>query len=236
MFIAYTDASVKGEKAFLGFIIFFEDNSKINRRIIINDVTDSNIAEGLAINEFLSFVQYYKLKKGLILFDSNGVKSQLKKKGRKIHKYLPKNVKKTLQSLQIRTQVIPRKWNLAHTICYRDRFLASSRVSDINRSYYSQLPDYPEYFLQPSVLEEYRSSYKKTSATFHEAQTRLNKKIWLADLLEEEDDVKVYVIHDRKIKVHKDTIVKISKVNHAGIGNHWRVKRRRAKLKKILDN
>ncbi|MFC0472468.1 hypothetical protein ACFFHM_18760 [Halalkalibacter kiskunsagensis] len=98
MFLAYTDASVKNNKAFLAFVIVFEDKSIISKRIVI-DESDNNVAEALAISELLSFLKYYNLKDGLILFDSNGVKSQLKKRGRKIHKFLPKDIKKTLNIL-----------------------------------------------------------------------------------------------------------------------------------------
>ncbi|WP_352523306.1 hypothetical protein [Heyndrickxia oleronia] len=42
---------------------------------------------------------------------------------------------------------------------------------------------------------------------------KLNKKIWLGDLVEDSDGVKVYTIHDKRIKVYEDTIVKISKVD-----------------------
>lgn len=230
MYIAYTDASIKdGKKAFLAFKIFFEDKRTICRRIVVNDVTDSNIAEALAVIELLTFVKYYNLKKGLILFDSNYVKSQLRKKGGN----LPNNIKKTLQNLQIRTQVINRKYNVAHRICYKDKFFVSSAISDIERSCYSRVPDYPAYYLQPSVLEDYRSLYNKRYATFHEAQSKLNKQIWYADLIENSDGVKVYAIHDRRIKVHENTIVKISKVNFSDIGNHYRILRRRAMLKSL---
>ncbi|MBT2736194.1 hypothetical protein [Bacillus sp. ISL-7] len=61
---------------------------------------------------------------------------------------------------------------------------------------------------------------------------KLNKKIWLADIVEDLDGVKLYVIHDLRIKV-LGIIVKISKVNNVRISNHWRVFRRGNKLKKI---
>jgi hypothetical protein len=215
VFIAYTDASIGNKKAYLAFVAVFEDKSIIRRRIVVNE-SDSNIAEALAIKELLSFLVFYNFRGGLILLDSNGVKSQLKKKGRKIHKYLPKDTKEILRNLQIRTQVIPRKYNVAHGICYEDKFLKSNSVSSINRLFLQKQPEYPHYLMQLSVLEEYKQLFNKLRMTFHEAQMKLNKKIWLADLVEEVADFKVYVIHNMKIKVYRDTIVKLNKGDYEG--------------------
>ncbi|WP_404323936.1 hypothetical protein LG298_09790 [Cytobacillus firmus] len=232
MFVAYTDCSIKEGTAFLAFVIVFEDKRVIRRRIVCNE-TDSNIAEALAINELLSFLCRYNFRDGLLLFDSNGVKKQLKKKNRLIHKYIPKDTYRELRGLNVRTQLINRKLNLAHRICRCDKYLPSHPISLINRKYYQSVENYPDLYLQPSVLKEYREIYNKRSATFHEAQMKLNKKIWLADLVEDLDGVKVYQLHDKRIKVHGDTIVKISKVNYVPIGSHWRVKNTR--LKKLLN-
>lgn len=211
MYIAYTDASVKEGYAFLAFVIFFENNMRIKRRIVVNGINDSNIAEALAVSELISFLKNYNFKKGLILLDSNGVKNQLKKKGRKIHNYLPADFKNTLFNLKIRTQVIPRKYNVAHSLCYTGNFSKSSHVSDIKLS---RLPDYPDYYMQLSVLEEYRKLYNEPLVTFHKAQWNLNKKIWLNDHVEKLDTVKIYVNQDIRIKVIDDTLVKIWKVNY----------------------
>lgn len=212
MFLAYTDASVKNNKALLAFVIIFEDKSKVRRKIVVNE-SDNNIAEALAIAELLSFLKYYNMRKGLIFFDSNGVKSQLKKRGRKIHNYLPKDTKQTLNNQQIRTQVIPRKYNLSHRICNEDKFFKSNIVSEINRSVYDSVPAYPDYFMQLSVLEEYRVIFNKPFATLHEVQIKLNKKIWLGKLVDDLEGVKVYQLYDKRIKVHGDTIIKITKVD-----------------------
>jgi hypothetical protein len=52
MFLSYTDASVRNNKAYLAFVIVFEDKSVIRRRIVCNE-SDNNIAEALAIAELL---------------------------------------------------------------------------------------------------------------------------------------------------------------------------------------
>ncbi|MGG1400192.1 hypothetical protein ABE288_20570 [Bacillus salipaludis] len=235
MFLAYADASVKNKTAHLAFVIVFEDKSVVYRRIVV-DESDNNNAEALAITELLSFLNYYKLKKGLILLDSNVVKSQLKKKGRKIHKYLPNNTKETLKYLEIRTQVIPRKYNVAHRVCYTDKAYESTPIPAINRGYYRKVENYPDYFLQLSAFEEYRRLFNKPFSTFHDAQLKLNKKIWLAEPVEDSDGIKVYEIHDKRIKVFRETIVKIYSVNYIHIGNHWRSIRWEKKLKRILKS
>ncbi|WP_155928732.1 hypothetical protein [Bacillus sp. UNC41MFS5] len=191
VFIAYTDCSVKGGTTFLAFVIIFEDKSIIRRRIVV-DESDSNVAEALAISELLSFLRYYNLRDGLLLFDSNGVKKQLRKKSSKLHKHIPKDTYKGLRNLNVRTQVFPRKFNLAHRVCYENKCFTSHPISLINRSYYQKIENYPDYFIQLSVLEEYRQLYKKRLATFHEAQMKLNMKRWLGDIVEDLDGVKVY--------------------------------------------
>ncbi|MEH7082777.1 hypothetical protein V7139_08585 [Neobacillus drentensis] len=234
MFIGYTDASIRNQKAFLAFVIVFEDKSKISRRIVVNQ-TNNNFAEALAFKELISFLDYYNFEGGLILFDSNGLKSHLKRSRRKTNKYLSKDTKEILRRLNVRTQVIPRKYNVAHQVCSKNKLLKPNPISSIKRHYYQKVENFPDYHLQLSVLEEYRQIYNKRSTTFHEVQMKLNKKIWLADLIEDLEGVKVYQNHDKRIRVHRDTIVKISKVNYVQIGNHWRVMKRRIKLKKILE-
>lgn len=234
MFVAYTDCSIRGGTGFLAFIIIFEDKNKIKRRIVVNE-SDSNIAEAMAISELLSFLSYYNIRDGLLLIDSNGVKKQLRKKSRKLDKHIPKDTYKALRSLNVRTQVIPGKFNLAHRVCYENKYFTSHPISLINRRYYQKIANYPDYFMQLSVLEEYRQLYNKRFATFHEAQMKLNKKIWLGDLVENLDGVKVYQLHDKKIKVHGDTIIKITKVNYVQIGSHWRVMRRRKKFSNLIN-
>ncbi|RVT65294.1 hypothetical protein [Niallia taxi] len=234
MFISYTDASIKNKKAYLGFVVIFEDSSVIRRRIVV-DESNNNIAEYLAICELISFLEYYNLKKGLIVFDSDSVKHQMKKNRKKIFNNILINIEDSIRELQLRTQVIPRKLNVAHKLSYQEKFRPSAIISEINRSYYDKVPNYPEYYMQLSVLSEYRQIYNKRLASFHVAQMSLNKKIWLADLVEDLNDIKIFAIHDRRIKVVKDTVVKIWKVNYVQISNHWRVIRRRKKLKKLIE-
>lgn len=221
MFIAYSDASVKGEETSLAFFIVFEDKSEIKRRIVVNE-RDNNVAEALALSELLAFLKYYNLKKGTILLDSKTVKVQLKKecknnkakkRGKKNRRYLPKGIYKVLEKLQVRTQLITRTRNAAHKICYRENFMLSTPISKVNRKYYQGLETYKDYFMQQSVLDEYRKVHNNPSATFHEAQINLNKNIWLADLVEDTEVTKVYEIHDKRIKVVDDTVVKVWEVS-----------------------
>lgn len=104
MFIAYTDASVQNDRTYLAFVIVFEDKSTIYRRISV-DETNNNKAEIMAYFELVAFLKYYKVEKGTILFDSNYVKSHLKRKRTKLIQYIAKKIK----TLQITTQVISRK-------------------------------------------------------------------------------------------------------------------------------
>ncbi len=222
MFIAYSDASVREGETSLGFFIVFEDKSEIRRRIVVNE-RDNNVAEALALSELLAFLNYYSLKKGTILLDSKAVKSQLKKeckhnkarkRDRKNRRNLPKGIYKVLEKLQIRTQLISRTRNVAHKVCCRKEFILSTPISQVNRKYYQVLGTYKDYFMQQSVLDEYRKIHNNPSATFHEAQIDLNKEIWLADLVEDTEMTKVYEIRDKRIKVVQDTVVKVCKVNY----------------------
>lgn len=223
MFIAYSDASVRDKETSLGFFIVFEDKSEIRRRIVVRE-RDNNVAEAMALSELLAFLKYYNLKKGTILLDSNGVKAQLKKEWKnnnkvkkrrrnKKRRYLSKGIYKVLEKLQVRTQLITRTRNVAHKVCYGEEFILSTPISKVNRKYYQALETYKDYFMQQSVLDEYRKIYNNPSATFHEAQIDLNKEIWLADLVEDTEMTKVYGIRDKRIKVVQDTVVKVCKVN-----------------------
>ncbi|MED5245124.1 hypothetical protein [Priestia sp. LL-8] len=220
MFIAYSDASVRDEETSLGFFIVFEDKSEIRRRIVVHE-HDNNVAEAMALSELLAFLKYYNLKKGTILLDSNGVKAQLKKEWKnnnkvkkrrrnKKHRYLSKGVYKVLEKLQVRTQLITRTRNVAHKVCYGEEFILSTPISKVNRKYYQALETYKDYFMQQSVLDEYRKVHNTPSATFHEAQINLNNTISLADIIEIESDFRTYQLKEKKIRVYKDTIVKIS--------------------------
>ncbi|WP_156418823.1 hypothetical protein [Fictibacillus sp. FJAT-27399] len=232
--MSYTDASVQGKKAILSFMIIFEDKSKVYKRIVI-DESDNNIAEAAALSELVSFLKYYNLDNGLILFDSDALKHMLKKNSNRLCNRIPISIKKDIIKLNIRTQVIPRPNNLAHKICYKDKYIRSQLISKINRMFFHKVADYPDLFMQLSVFDEFKQYYNKRLASFHEAQMNLNHKIWLGDLIEDLEGVKVYQIHDRKIMVIGNTIVKISKVNYVQIGSHWRVMRKRKRFKKMLE-
>ncbi|MEH7374369.1 hypothetical protein [Neobacillus drentensis] len=151
MFVAYTDASIRNQKAFVAFVIVFEDKSKISKRIIVNQ-TNSNIAEALAFKELISFLDYYNFEEGVILFDSNCLRFHLKKTGWKTKKYISKDTKEILRRLNIRTQVIPRKYNVAHRVCYENKSFKSTPISTINRNYFQEMENFPNYYLQLSVL------------------------------------------------------------------------------------
>lgn len=244
MFIAYSDASVKGEETSLAFFIVFEDKSEIKRRIVVNE-RDNNVAEALALSELLAFLNYYNLKKGTILLDSKAVKIQLKKecknnkvrkRGRNNRRNLPKGIYKVLERLQVKTQLITRTRNVAHKVCHMEEFMLSTPISKVNRKYYQALETYKDYFMQQSVLDEYRKLHNNPSATFHEAQINLNKEIWLADLVEDTEMTKVYEIHEKRIKVVHDTVVKLWKVNYVQIGNHRRVIKKKKKFMGIIGN
>lgn len=213
MFVAYTDASVwdreEGITTYLGFVIFFEDERAVFRRIKINE-SKSHIAEALAIKELLSFLNYYGIESGVILFDSYGVKKAIKRSDCQERQSIFLEIKRSLKKLKVRTQVIPRKYNLAHQLSYRDTFYKSSNVTMIKRSsYYKNIFEHPDCFLQPSAYEEFKEIYHKPLMPFHEAQMDLNNKIYYADLKLTEEEVNIYEIHGRRIKVFADTIVKI---------------------------
>ncbi|MFJ7831839.1 hypothetical protein ACQKIC_16200 [Peribacillus sp. NPDC046944] len=236
MFIAYTDASVKNNKASLAFFIVFEDKSIIRKRILVNE-TKSSVAEAMAFNELLSFLNYYGMKKGLVFFDAENIMIQLKHvSGKKQNKTITNNSIDILEKLQIITQLIPRKLNVAHKICYADNFQPSSNVSSINRSFYSAVPNYPEYYMKLSVLSEYRQIYEKQSATLYEAQMKLNKIIWLAEMVEVVGDLRIYEIYDKRITVYSDIIININRCNYIRVSNYWKMIRKRKKLKKILNS
>ena len=85
----------KNQKAILAFVIVFEDKSKISKRIIVNQ-TDSNIAEVLAFKELFSFLDNHNFENGIVLFDSNYIKSHLKKTG-----YISKKLRRSLKDLML---------------------------------------------------------------------------------------------------------------------------------------
>lgn len=85
----------------------FEDKSIIRRRILVNEAK-SGVAEALAFYELLSFLDYYNMKKGLVVFDAESIKSQLMHvSGKKQNKIITNNLIGILEKLQIRTQLIP---------------------------------------------------------------------------------------------------------------------------------
>lgn len=104
--------------------------------------------------------------------------------------------------------------------------MKSTNIHSVNRLCYQKVLDYPQYRLQPSALIEYRMLYNKPFSPFHEAEIKLNRLIWLADRLDEQENRQTYEIDDKRIIVYEDTIIKVITVNYVRISNHWRVMRR----------
>lgn len=209
MFVSYTDASVKEDKTFLSFVIFFENSSVIRRKIVIQE-RNSNIAEALAISELLSFLRYYNFKHGLLLIDCNGVKKVMKRKKGKLHHFIPRHIRPTLQGLNVRSQLIPRELNIAHNVCSRDKYQRSSQISTISRGDITKYGKRSDYYVQLSVYAEYKQVVKEFSLTFHEVFRQLNKLLRKAKLVNEKDDTKLFEVSNMRITLNKDTMVKVS--------------------------
>ncbi len=154
MFIAYTDASVREGIAYLAFKIYFEDRSKIHRKIIIKQ-KDNQIAEAMALTELINFLDYYELRKGVILFDSTAVKKGLYIRSSKLYRRILYGKLYKLSKLKVRTQRISRKLNKAHIISKKETFYPSVNVSEIMRSYYKSIVDYPDLYLSFQAYEQY---------------------------------------------------------------------------------
>ncbi|MGG3940963.1 hypothetical protein ABEV54_05805 [Peribacillus psychrosaccharolyticus] len=233
MFIAYTDASIKKGKVFLGFRIEFEDGSLLHRRIV-SSKTDIDNAEAHALLELTQFLEYYGLDKGTILFDSGNVEYGFKNKKGKLYKAVLYQVDHSLEKLKVRTQLIPRKLNKAHRICNEKQFRASSIISAVSRDRYSSLGGFPDYYLSISAYNSYKE-LKKKRISFAGAYRKLNEKIFVGELEFDLDDNKIYAFYDIRIKVFQDTIVSISKVNFVVRKHHWRAMKKKRKLRKHLQ-
>ncbi|MFD1445777.1 hypothetical protein [Oceanobacillus profundus] len=201
MYIEYTDASIQGRKSYLAFFVVFENGDKIKRRIVVDEL-NNNRAEACAFRELVSFLDFYNFTNGAILYDSEYVKKRLKKS---------KTIRRNLDNLQIHTQIIPRKYNKAHKICYKARFLKSRVISKISRNDNQKLNGCPDYYLQFSAFEEYKQLFE-SNITFHKALQKINGRIWSEGNLEMVgENFKIYAIDDTWVKVHNNTIVKIGK-------------------------
>lgn len=211
MFVAYSDCSIQNGNAYLGFLIVFEDGSKVRRRIVYNESNNNNKAEAIAFWELVSFLDFYNFTNGVILYDSEYVKKRLKKRWRK--KYF-KTRRRTLNDLQVHTQIISRRYNKAHKICYKGRFLKSRDVSKVNRNVLPILNGYPDHYIQLSAFEDYKRTFNEHNIAFHNVLQKVNEKIWSVGNLEVVgENFNLYSVDGIWIKVHKNTIVKICKEN-----------------------
>ncbi|MGE7663000.1 hypothetical protein ACQKL6_15050 [Peribacillus sp. NPDC097197] len=230
MFIAYTDASVKENSAYLAFVIEFEDQSIISRRILINE-SDNNLAEALALSELTAFLEYYNFNNGIILFDSRVVKQALSNKESKYHKKILWNVVSSWRKLGIKTQLISRKENIAHSVSYKGKYISSPRITTIDRQIFSAIENYPDYHLSlPVYFYLKRINQKRTN--FNDAIRQLNQKIWLGELVSETKTKRVYAYYHKRITVSEEYIINISTVNYVELKHHWQVIRKKRQLKK----
>jgi ribonuclease HI len=234
MFIAYTDASVKAEAAYIGFIVEFEDGNVIRRRIVTTE-TDNNKAEALALFELTSFLQYYGLSRGVVLFDSKSVKRWLNNRGSKVHRKILQKVRNSLKKLEVRTQIIPRKINIAHRISYSGDYQSSTPVSTMNRYLYGNMESYPDFYLSLSAYEGYKRITGHKDRTFHHAQRKLNMNIWLGELVRVSNNVEEYAFYDLRIKVFEDCIISIRRTNYVEMQHHWTAIKKRRKLKSLIN-
>ncbi|MFP3472144.1 hypothetical protein R0J90_19020, partial [Micrococcus sp. SIMBA_144] len=83
--------------------------------------------------------------------------------------------------------------------------------------YLSFLEEYPNYYVEVAVYEAYRNTKPKKLKSFHKYQRSINKKIWLGNILIENDDTKVFGFYEYRIKVFKDTIVSVNVMDHVNI-------------------
>ena len=204
MFIAYTDASVQNNQTHLAFMIEFEDRSVVNRRVKVTE-SDNNVAEALAINELLSFLEYHKFYEGIILMDCNEVKKHLFKRKSKLSQLLEKNFKLTLKKLNVRTQLIPRKYNLAHQVCNSKKFIRSECISQIKRYDLQLQTNSTQFLLDFSAYLSYIKLIGK-NRPYHIAVRKLNKHIRLGEQLSEPDGSIIYKYYNRRLEVKDNTI------------------------------
>lgn len=233
MFIAYTDASIRKGKVFLGFRIEFEDGSLIQRRIV-SSRTDIDNAEAHALLELTQFLEYYDFDKGTILFDSGNVEYGLKNRKGKLYKDVLYQIDHSLEKLKVKTQLIPRKSNKAHCISNEKQVKTSSIISAVKRDRFSGLGGFPDYYLSFHAYNTYKELTQKR-ISFAGAYRKLNKKIFVGELEIDLEDIKVYAFYDIRIIVVHDTIVCISKVNFVVRKHHWSAMKKKRKLRKHLQ-
>ncbi|MBM7587928.1 hypothetical protein JOC86_004503 [Bacillus pakistanensis] len=229
MFTAYTDASIQGDRTFLGFTIEFEDSSTVRRRIVM-DRRKPHTAEALAIYELSSFLLHYKLCDGVIFIDCKEAKNWIK---RRKGKGIPKSLYRSLRAINVGFQIIPRIYNIAHIICNKGSYIPSNSVSSINRNYYKRIENYPNYRVSLSVYLNYRGGTNKRK-TIHKYQKSLNEKIWLGELVREKGDARVFAYYDLRIMVNREGIVKVWAVNYVNLNNHQIVMEQKNRLEQLL--
>ncbi|MFD1357353.1 hypothetical protein ACFQ4X_05520 [Fictibacillus halophilus] len=228
MFIAYTDASVQAQHSYLAFVIEFEDKRIIQRRIVIGE-SYNNVAEALAINELLSFLEYHNIHKGVILMDCVGVIKHLAKRKSKLSKIIGRNFKRTLRKLGLRTQTIPRRYNFAHRVCKSRSFFRSHNVSEINRNVYQNIIDFPQYMLDFSAYLSYIKLIGK-NRPYHTAVRKLNTQIWLGRMVSEVDESIVYEYYNRRLEVKGNIINRINLVSDYNKNCHRTISEKKKKL------
>jgi hypothetical protein len=183
----------------------------------------------LAVRELYSFLEWHGFKKGIVLLDNNeAINWIIFNKSRKLG-----CLHQSLISIDVKLQYIPRRYNIAHSIAHSNRYVPSRNILSIDRDHLSGLINYPDYELDLAVFEEFRKSQPKKTRSFHQYQRSLNKKIWLGDLIEEEEEYKLYAYYDLRIKVLDTIIVSVTKEHYVNLLNHYRIIRKKKKLSRL---
>jgi hypothetical protein len=194
----------------------------IYRRITIKK-KNIHLAEAISIIELNSFLEHYQFDNGVIHIDNRKAISIIRK-----NRGWTKGLEKSLQSKRVDITYLPRRYNIAHRIAYRDRFVKSVLVSDVKRK---NLPeDFPNYKLSFELYEELKKSKPQKIIQYHKTQINLNKKIWLGSLLEKGEDYEVYAYYKLRIRVRNRVIVTISKADHVSLISHYKIIKRKRKL------
>lgn len=233
MFIAYTDASIIKNIVYLGLRIQFEDDSIINRRILASKM-DINTAEAFAILELINFLEYYGFNRGSILIDSANIINGLKNKKGKFYKSILYQFEDLLEKLEVKIQLVPTKSNKAHQISNRNEFKLSSVISTIDRNIYSGLEGYKDYYLSFDAYKSYKE-LTNNSISFSDVHRKLNKRIFIGELVYESENNKEYAFYDLRIKVSNDTIISFSKVNYVIRKHHWRAMKKIKKFRRYMQ-
>lgn len=232
MFVGYSDASIIDGVAYLGLYIEFEDGAVVRRRIVMSN-EKIDMAEALALLELTSFLKFYEFSRGTILFDSSNIHYGLVNRQGRHYNEILYQVIEILDELEIKTQLIPRKSNKAHRISNRDHFIPSSFISSINHDKYRKIESYPDYYLLYPSYKAYKE-LTNTYPPFPIVQRKLNKKIWAGELVGETKNTKEYAFYDLRIKVYKDSIISVHKVNYVELKHHWSAMKKKKKLRRQL--